>query len=364
VARPSLRLLFVAVALFVLALAAPVAHAEKPRELVLTDTSPTSRESSPANSTTPRIFGDGDGPITSVVRFSASGFPIKADVNPGNEVTIYTNSSCIGSAAATGTLGQLENLGIEVEVLPDSTTTFYAIQTNAAEPGNPSDCSLGLPYWESSTVVTPPSEPPPSSGKPPTGGESSPAPAGGSATPPAAPHLRTIPGGRANDSTPLVGGSAPGAATVKIFDNPGCNGAPVVKGSADQFAAGLEVQVAENTTTSFSATSAVGGPSSPCSSPVAYTEDSTAPRTQITMGPGVKTRKRKAVFRFADTTDDPPGTTFLCKVDHRRWAQCSSPLEVRRLGVRRHTVRVKAIDSAGNAEATGAKRRFRVVRGF
>jgi hypothetical protein len=82
------------------------------------------------------------------------------------------------------------------------------------------------------------------------------------------------------------------------------------------------------------------------------------------MGPGVKTRKHKAVFRFADTTDDPPGTTFLCKVDRHRWAQCSSPLKVRRLGFSRHIVRVKAIDSAGNAEATGAKRRFKVVRGF
>jgi hypothetical protein len=367
-ARPSPRSLLAIAAFLVPVLAAPIAHAEKPRQVVLTDTNPTSKESSRANSTTPRIFGDGDGPITSVIRFGAGGVPIKADVNPSNAVAIYTDSSCTGSAVATGTLGQLENLGIEVKVSADSTTTFYATQTDSAEPSSPSDCSLGLTYWESSTVVTPPSEPPPGGGEPSPGGGKSPLggepPTSGNSSAPSAPHLRMSPGGRANDNAPLVTGSAPGATTVKVFNNANCNGTPVAKGSADQLAAGLAVQVADNTTTSFSAISAAGGPPSPCSSPVTYTEDSTAPLTQITMGPGVKTRKRKAVFRFTDASDDPPGTTFLCKVDRHKWAQCSSPLKVRRLGFRRHTVRVKAIDSAGNAEATGAKRRFKVVRGF
>ncbi len=368
-ARPSLRLLLVMATFAFTTLVAPLAHADKPRQVVLTDTSPTSKEASPANSTTPRIFGDGDGPITSVIRFGAAArLPIRADVNPSNEVAIYTNEICTGPTVATGTLGQLENLGIEVKVAADSTTTFYATQTDSAEPGNPSDCSLGLTYWESSTVVTPPSEPPPGGGEPSPGGGKSPAsgesPASGNSAVPSAPHLRMSPGGRANDNAPLVSGSAPGATTVKVFNNPSCNGIPVAKGSADQLAAGLAVQVADNTTTSFSATSAAGGAPSPCSSPVTYNEDSTAPRTQITMGPGVKTRKRKAVFRFTDTTGDPPGTTFLCKVDRHKWAQCISPLKVRRLGLNRHIVRVKAIDSAGNAEATGAKRRFKVVRGF
>lgn len=366
-ARPSLRSLLAIAVFFVPVLAAPTAHAEKPRQVVLTDTSPISKESAPANSTTPRIFGDGDGPITSVIRFGSAGLPIRSDVSPSNEVAIYANATCAGPAMATGTLGQLENLGIQVTVPADSTTTFYATQTDSAELSNTSDCSLGLTYWESSTVVTPPSEPPsgggepsPGGGKPPAGGDS---PASDNSTTPSAPHLHMSPSGRANDNAPLVTGSAPGATTVKVFNNPNCNGTPVAKGSAEQFAAGLTAQVADNTTTSFSAIAVAGGPSSPCSSPVTYAEDSTAPRTQITMGPGVKTRKRKAVFRFTDATDDPPGTTFLCKVDRRRWAQCISPLKVRRLGLNRHIVRVKAIDSAGNAEATGAKRRFKVVRG-
>ena len=169
------------------------------------------------------------------------------------------------------------------------------------------------------------------------------------------------PGGRANDNDPSVVGSAPGAASVSVYVGSNCSGSPVAKGSADQLAAGLQVHVADDTTTTFSAVSA-SGQRSACSAPVTYVEDSTAPLTRITMGPGVKTRKRKAVFRFTDVTDDPPGTTFRCKVDRAKWRPCSSPLHLRRLRISRHTVKVRAVDAAGNAEAKPVKRRFRVVR--
>jgi len=71
---------------------------------------------------------------------------------------------------------------------------------------------------------------------------------------------------------------------------------------------------------------------------------------------------RKAVFRFPDVTDDPPGTTFLCKVDRKKWKQCNSPFKLRHLGFRRHTLRVRAIDVAGNAEAKAAKRPCQVIK--
>lgn len=174
-----------------------------------------------------------------------------------------------------------------------------------------------------------------------------------------------VPTGRANDNTPLVGGSAPGAASVKIFTNPSCEGSPVAKGSAEQFASGLEVQVVDNVTVAFSAVSiGPGGGQSHCSAPVYYVEDSTIPHTRITMGPASKTRRHAAVFRFTDTTEDAPGTTFLCKVDRARWKRCSSPLRLRRLHVRRYVVRVKATDVAGNAETRAATRRFKVIPGL
>jgi hypothetical protein len=79
------------------------------------------------------------------------------------------------------------------------------------------------------------------------------------------------------------------------------------------------------------------------------------------MGPGVKTRHRKAIFRFADTAEDPPGTNFYCKVNHGKWKACSSPFKLRHLHLKGYVLQVRATDSAGNAETKGAKRRFKVI---
>jgi hypothetical protein len=158
----------------------------------------------------------------------------------------------------------------------------------------------------------------------------------------------------------VVAGSAPGAGSVLLYANGTCAGAPAAKGSAAQLSAGFPQQVADNTTTTFSAV-AVGGKRSDCSAPVTFTEDSTAPRTRVTMGPGMKTRKRKVVFRFADVFEDPPGTSFFCKLDKAGWKRCASPLRLKHLRLTRHVVRVRAVDLAGNAEKIGAKRIFTVV---
>jgi hypothetical protein len=164
----------------------------------------------------------------------------------------------------------------------------------------------------------------------------------------------------ANDNAPAVAGSAPGAGSVVLYADGTCSGTPVVKGSAAQLAAGFSVHVADNTTTIFSAV-AVGGQRSNCSGPVTYVEDSTAPVTRVTMGPGIKTRKRKVVFRFADVMEDPPGTSFFCRVDKAKWKPCASPFRLNHLRLSRYVVRIRAVDLAGNAEKTGAKRIFKVV---
>jgi hypothetical protein len=365
-ARPSACLPLIAAVLLVWAFAAPAAHAEKPELLVLTKTSPSSDQSSPANSTTPLIFGVEDSVITSAIGSSLGRLPTTAASNPSNGVTVYANSTCTGTPVASGTLGQLEN-GIEVEVLPDSVTTFYATQTESGEP-TPSDCpTSGLAYWESSTLITPPNEPPPSGPAGPGNllGPSEPAaPGGPGGAAPHAPHLRTVPFGRANDNTPLITGDAPDSGTVRVFSNSNCKGAPVASGSAAEFVAGLQAQVADDTTTTFSGLLVSGASQSSCSTPITYIEDSTAPRTRITMGPGVKTRKRKTVFRFADIAEDAPGTTFLCKVNRRKWKQCRSPLKLRHLRVHAYVLQVKATDSVGNVETKGVKRRFEVIRGL
>jgi hypothetical protein len=137
---------------------------------------------------------------------------------------------------------------------------------------------------------------------------------------------------------------------------------PVASGPASQLSQGFEIPVAENATTRFYG-EAIGaeGKISTCSDPVLYVEDSTPPDTRITFGPGVKTRKRIAVFRFTDISEDPPGTIFLCKLDRAPWKVCQAPLRLPRLQSKAHTLQVKARDAAGNEEAAAKSWRFKVV---
>lgn len=285
---------------------------------------------------------------------AADNFPhVNGSADGESTVTIYSTADCSGQPLASGSSAVFASPGIQVPVANNSTTTFFA---TAAWGGFTSACSTSSISYQQVAAASPAPPPPP-----PTAGGG----AGSNTTPPAPPHLRTSPAGRANDNTPLVSGSAPGAATVNIFSNRSCDGSPVAKGSAAQLAAGLEVQVAENAAVSFSGISVgPGGEQSRCSPPVYYVEDSTVPHTRITMGPAAKTRKHVAVFRFTDTTEDTPGTTFLCRVDRAEWKKCSSPLHLRHLRTRRYVLRVKATDVAGNAETRAATRRFKVIPGL
>ncbi|GEM_PF-1006914 len=428
------------------------AQAEPPLVPALTGSNP----GSPGASDTPRITGLSDGLITSVVHWpSAAGKgAVAAKTNPGNTITIYTDSNCTGAISGIGNAAELEGAGIEVSpVAHDAITTFYATQGDGVET---SPCSSGFSYRQATAApgvpllesVTPSSpadentprligsaeaesmvriytdssclgppvgagsahvfgaagipvsvadnttttfyataswagfestcslssityqeySPPPKEEPPaPTEEEAVVPPVERPAAPPGAgalpaPHLRVLPAARANDNTPLVTGTAPGAAVVKIYDNAACAGAALAKGSAAQFAAGLAVSVPDNSTNHFYgvAFNGVGEPSSCSPSPVDYVEDSIAPLTRITLGPGAKTRTRAPVFRFTDVTEEA-GTSFFCKIDRRQWKACQTPWHMPKLGRALHLVSVKAIDAAGNVEKAGVKRRFRVV---
>jgi hypothetical protein len=304
---------------------------EPPSAPTVTSVSP----ASPANDNLPRVAGNAPAEST---------------------VEIYTNSSCSGGPVATRSASQFGSGGIQVAVADNSTTTFFARATWAELPSTCSSTSVS--YQE----LTPAAEQP--------GG-------GGPATPPvtvdppaaldppgnpAPPRLRTSPGPVANDAMPLVTGSAPGAAAVRIYSNPDCKAPLLAKGSVAQLQAGLPVQIVPNTTIAFYGKAVdAGGNESTCSpQPAIYTDDSIAPQTRITGGPPVKTVKRAVVFRFADITGGPE-TSFVCKIDKKPWKPCQAPLHLKKLGHKRHTLRVKAYDAAGNREATGVKRSFQVV---
>jgi hypothetical protein len=350
--------------------AAPTARAEKPVAPLIATTNPVSSAATPAQSTTPLVIGDAEpegGIIISAVDPTWSrGLVARAGGvgptdHPGYEIQIFTQPDCHGGPAAAGRADVFEGAGFTVAVAADAQTVLSARQIDPGDPTQPSECSRPFSYWEGNVPASGGGGT--GGGSPPGGGGSSesPGPPGGVTGKPDAPRLRIGPGGRANNNDPRLFANAPDAASVQVYLGSNCSGSPVLKGPTDQFAAGVLLHVADDTTTTLSAVS-VAGQRSSCSAPVTYVEDSTAPLTRITMGPGVKTRKRKAVFRFADVSGDPPGTTFLCKVDRAKWKPCSSPLHLRKLRSRRHVVSVRAIDGAGNAEAKPVKRKFKVLR--
>jgi hypothetical protein len=351
-ARPSLLLVF---AIAVGALFAAPAQAEPP---ALIGTYP----ASPNTDLFPLVHGSSSGVITSAAPMARTSAVRLAGEGEGT-INIFKNKACEGAPAATGSAVQFDSSGIQIGV--DFETTTY-ISAERVDLAGPSGCSQKWIEYQHVKELPPPKGEPPANPNPPVGSPAAQPPAVGpgqdTSSPPSAPHLRTIPGGFANDNTPLVAGSAPGAASVRIFTNPECDGSPVAKGSVNQFEDGLEVPVVDNALVAFYGVSiGPGGSPSRCSAPVYYVEDSLTPHTRITMGPASKTRKRKAVFRFTDTTGDAAGTIFFCKFDRRKWTQCKSPLDLRRLHLKRHVLLVKAVDPAGNAETKPALRRFKVV---
>jgi DNA-binding beta-propeller fold protein YncE len=88
--------------------------------------------------------------------------------------------------------------------------------------------------------------------------------------------------------------------------------------------------------------------------------DRTPPNTRILAGPPKTTKLRTARFKFESTER---GSEFQCKPDWRkRWTSCRSPKSYANLRRGRHSFRVRAIDGAGNADRTPAKRIWTITR--
>ena len=91
----------------------------------------------------------------------------------------------------------------------------------------------------------------------------------------------------------------------------------------------------------------------PASSP-APPRDVKPPRTKILTHPAalliIAKARRRVVFRFSS---NEAGSTFRCRLDRRRPAPCRSP-RAYSLSLGRHTIRIAAIDAAGNVDRTPA----------
>lgn len=85
--------------------------------------------------------------------------------------------------------------------------------------------------------------------------------------------------------------------------------------------------------------------------------DTTAPETTIGKKPKKSSGKRKVKFTFASSE---PGSRFECKLDKaKKFTPCTSPL-TKKVKPGKHKLAVRAIDAAGNPDASPARWSFEV----
>jgi hypothetical protein len=80
-----------------------------------------------------------------------------------------------------------------------------------------------------------------------------------------------------------------------------------------------------------------------------WTVDSVSPETTIDSAPTGSTESTTAQVTFSS---DDPSAAFQCKLDDANYSSCSSPLNLSGLPTGLRTLLVRAIDPAGNADAT------------
>jgi subtilisin family serine protease len=91
-----------------------------------------------------------------------------------------------------------------------------------------------------------------------------------------------------------------------------------------------------------------------------FNRDRTRPKvTRVKVKANHRTGAAKVRLRGADLQHGSKGLRFKCKLDRKRYARCRSPRLFRHLSRGRHTIRVKAIDRAGNVSRP-VKRKFRI----
>jgi len=86
--------------------------------------------------------------------------------------------------------------------------------------------------------------------------------------------------------------------------------------------------------------------------------DTKPPATKLGAHPPKSTRKTTAKFSFSSSES---GSSFRCKLDRKPFKTCRSPQKLKRLKPGRHTFKVIATDAAGNADATAASFRWKVL---
>jgi hypothetical protein len=89
----------------------------------------------------------------------------------------------------------------------------------------------------------------------------------------------------------------------------------------------------------------------------AFRVDATPPDTTLDSGPTGSTSATSADFSFSSSE---ASSTFECRLDSGSWQSCSSPTQYSGLSEGSHTFDVRALDGAGNPDATPASRTWTV----
>lgn len=92
---------------------------------------------------------------------------------------------------------------------------------------------------------------------------------------------------------------------------------------------------------------------------VTWLLDATAPDTRLDSVPPPSTYAASAVFVFSAAE---PGATFQCRMDGAAFDACVSPVTIGAVAFGRHTFDVRAVDPAGNVDASPASHAWTVER--
>ncbi|MDQ3668757.1 MAG: Ig-like domain-containing protein [Actinomycetota bacterium] len=162
-------------------------------------------------------------------------------------------------------------------------------------------------------------------------------------------------GTTSNTGAVLVSGTAEPESTVDIFDGAAYAAVAVADG-AGAWSESLTGLADGPHTYTATATDAAGN-ASPVSNARAIVVDTVPPGTAIDSGPSGATASAAAAFAFSA---DEAGSTFECSLDGAAFGACTSPKAYAGLVDGTHTFEVRAIDGAGNADATPASRTWTV----
>jgi hypothetical protein len=103
-----------------------------------------------------------------------------------------------------------------------------------------------------------------------------------------------------------------------------------------------------------------GNPSEP-SATYKWTVDTVAPDTAFNAGPGEGALQTVTAETFKLDSNEPTGATYQCSLDDAPFTACSSTVTVDGLAPGRHSFQARAIDRAGNVDASAVRRTWTIA---